>query len=169
MEGAPLEGPEPPQDRWVAVGALAGMALIFACFLGWHHWRKLSPHWTQRDLFWIYAHQSQPDEPIGAYQMNWRGEQFYSKNKVREIMRQEPPFATLSEFVRGPGARTWVLVEQARLANLRQALGSLGRLKVVEPRNNKFVLAIIEKAEEQQPPPPMPVPPQPAGPIGVPP
>jgi 4-amino-4-deoxy-L-arabinose transferase-like glycosyltransferase len=168
MEGAPLQSPEPPQDRVVAVSALLGVALIFACFLGWYHWRKLSPHWTQRDLFWIYYHQSQPDEPIGAYQMNWRGEQFYSKNTVREIARQEAPLATLSDFVRGPGARKWILVEQARLGNLRQALGGLGRLKVIEARNNKFALATIEKTEEQQPPPPL-LQPQPTGPIGVPP
>jgi len=59
-------------------------------------------------------------------------------------------------------------VEQARLGSLRQALGGMGRLKVVEARNNKFVLATIEKAEDPQAPPPL-LQPQPAGPIGAPP
>src|SRR5438270_246018 len=123
---------EAPQDRTVTVLALVGLSLAFAVFLGWYHWRKLSPHWTQRDLFWEYYHQSQPDEPIGAYQMNWRGEQFYSKNTVREIVRQIPPMSTLAEFMSGPGARKWILVEQTRLGNLRQALGGTGRLRVGE-------------------------------------
>src|SRR5437660_8087964 len=95
----PAAAPEAPQDRLVTAWALVGVALAFAVFLGWFHWRKLSPHWSQRDLFWIYYHQSQPDEPIGAYQMNWRGEQFYSKNTVREIVRQGPPMCTLPEFI----------------------------------------------------------------------
>jgi hypothetical protein len=168
MEGAPLTAPEAPQDRLVAVSALVGVAVAFAIFLGWFHWRKLSPHWTQRDLFWTYYHQSQPDEPIGAYQMNWRGEQFYSKNIVREVARQGAPVCTLAEFVNGPGARKWLLVEQARLGSLRQALGNTARLKVVESRNNKFALTVVEKTtEKQEAPPPLLQAPQ--GPIGVPP
>jgi hypothetical protein len=170
MEGAPLLGPEAPQDRLVAVCALVGLALSFALFLGWYHWRKLSPHWTQRDLFWTYYHQSEPDEPIGAYQMNWRGEQFYSKNTVREIVRQEAPMCTLPDFLNGPGKRKWILVEQGRLGGLRQAIGNAGRLKVVEARNNKFALTVVEKSsdEKPQPPPPLLQPP-PQGPFGAPP
>jgi hypothetical protein len=160
---------EAAQDRQVAVTALVGLALAFAVFLGWYHWRKLSPHWTQRDLFWEYYHQSQPDEPIGAYQMNWRGEQFYSKNTVREIVRQGAPMCTLAEFMNGPGARKWILVEQARLGNLRQALGGMGKLRVVESRNNKFALTVVEKTEEKQPPPIPLKPEQPTGHVGAPP
>ncbi|TMA43032.1 MAG: winged helix-turn-helix transcriptional regulator [Deltaproteobacteria bacterium] len=48
----------------------------------------------------------------------------------------------------GPGQRKWFLVEQSRLNGLRQALGG-ARLKVVESRNNKFVLAVAERAEEK--------------------
>ena len=154
----------------MTVLALVGLSLALAVFLGWYHWRKLSPHWTQRDLFWEYYHQSQPDEPIGAYQMNWRGEQFYSKNTVREIVRQSPPMSTLAEFISGPGARKWILVEQARLGNLRQALGGSGRLRVVESRNNKFALTVLEKSSDEKQAPPVPLKPEtPQGPIGVPP
>jgi hypothetical protein len=170
LEGEPLTTPEPPQDRNVTVLALCGLALAFAVFCGWVHWRKLSPHWTQRDLFWEYFHQSTPDEPIGAYQMNWRGEQFYSKNTVREIARQGMPMTTLKEFIEGPGARKWVLVEQARLSPLRQAVGTSAKLKVIEQRNNKFALVTLER-DEKQPPPLLtaPAPEKQQGPIGAPP
>ena len=150
FEGAPLTSPEAPQDRNVAALALVSLAVVFAAWCGWYHWRKLSQHWTQRDLFWEYYHQSQPDEPIGAYQMNWRGETFYSKNMVRQVGRAAPS-VSLPDFVNGPGARKWVLVEQARLGPLRSALGGMGRLRVVEARNNKFVLAVLEKSEEKTP------------------
>jgi len=149
MNGAQLATVEAAQDRNVAAIALCGLALAFAIFNGWFHWRKLSPHWTQRDLFWTYFHESQPGEPIGAYQMNWRGEQFYSKNTVREISRQALPMTSLSEFVNGPGARKWVLVEQARVNALRTALGTTAKLKIVESRNNKFALGTIERDEKQ--------------------
>lgn len=153
LEGAPLAGDEAPQDRGVAVLSLLGLALAFAVFCGWFQWRRLSPHWTQRDLFWIYDHESDPSEPIGAYQMNWRGETFYSKNTVRQVGRPQPPSATLPEFVKEPGARKWFLVEQARLGSLRQALGAGARLRVVEARNNKFVLAVLEPSGGKEPAP----------------
>jgi hypothetical protein len=150
MQGAPLTAAEPPQDRNVAVWSLVLVALAFAIFCGWFHWRRLSPHWTQRDLFWEYYHQSTPDEPIGAYLMNWRGETFYSRNTVRQVGRAAPS-ATLQDFLNGPGARKWMLVEQARLAALRGAIGGSARLRVVESRNIKFVLTLLEKPEEKQP------------------
>jgi len=150
MRGAPLTAAEAPQDRNVAAWSLISVALAFAIFCGWFHWRRLSPHWTQRDLFWEYYHQSTPDEPIGAYLMNWRGETFYSRNTVRQVGRAAPA-ATLQDFLNGPGARKWLLVEQARLGALRGALGGNARLRVVESRNNKFALTLLEKPEEKQP------------------
>jgi 4-amino-4-deoxy-L-arabinose transferase-like glycosyltransferase len=138
--GAGSERKEEPQDRTIVLVALAGLAAAFALYLGWFHFRALSPHWTQRDLFWEYYQESTPDEPIGAYLMNWRGETFYSRNQVRQLKDQ----GKLQEFIAGPGARKWLLVEQARLAGLRQALGNSVRLRVIESRNNKFVLAIAE-------------------------
>src|SRR5207244_2255395 len=125
---------------------LVGLALCLAVFLGWFHWRRLSVHWTQRDLFWAYHQDSTPDEPIAAYQMNWRGETFYSKNTVRQISRSGPPMTTLPEFLAGPGKRKWILVEQGRLGLLRQQMGATHRLRVVESKNNKFALTVIEPA-----------------------
>jgi len=147
MGGAPLTNQESRQDRSIVLGSLVGLAVAFAIFLGWFHWRALSPHWTQRDLFWEYYHQSTPDEPIGAYLMNWRGETFYSKNRVRQLKENQK----LSEFMAGPGDRKWLLVEQARLMALRQALGPSVRLRVVESRNNKFALAVAERREDAHP------------------
>ena len=150
MEGAPLLTVESSQDRSILVGSLTALAVAFAIFLGWFHWRALSPHWTQRDLFWEYYHQSTPDEPIGAYLMNWRGETFYSKNRVRQL--RDNANQKLSEFMAGPGDRKWLLVENSRLTALRTALGPSVRLRVVESRNNKFALTVAERREPQASP-----------------
>ena len=152
MDGTPLGSTESPQDRAVVLGSLVALAVALAIFLGWFHWRALSPHWTQRDLFWEYYHQSAPEEPIGAYLMNWRGETFYSRNRVRQLKENQK----LAEFMAGPGDRKWLLVEQARLTALRTALGPSVRLRVVESRNNKFALTVAEKREQAQPPGPAP-------------
>jgi 4-amino-4-deoxy-L-arabinose transferase-like glycosyltransferase len=144
LGGAPLESAEAPQDRQVLVRSLLLCGLAFSLLLGWSYWRRMSPHWTQRDLFYLYYSESRPDEPIGAYQMNWRGETFYSRNTVREIGRPSPPSIAMPDFLASPGERKWVLVEQARLAGLRQAVQPGHRVRVVEGRNNKFALVAVE-------------------------
>ncbi len=144
LDGGPIGTSESPQDRKVLIGTLCTTAVLLACFLGWVHWRQLSVHWTQRDLFWTYYQQSTPDEPIAAYQMNWHGETFYSKNQARQIARANEPMISIPDYLSSPGKRHWFLVEQGRLNGLRQAIGNLARLRVVEPRNVKFVLAVAE-------------------------
>ena len=153
MNGAPLSTIESRQDRSLLVLSLMGLALCFAIFLGWFHWRRMSVHWTQRDLFWAYYQDSTPDEPIAAYQMNWRGEQFYSKNTVREIGRALGPLVSLPDFLNGPGKRKWLLCEQGRLQAMRQALGPGFRARVVESKHNKFALTVVEPVAPPPPPP----------------
>ena len=144
LNGELLADEEAKQDRRVVVGTVLATAVALAIFFGWFHWRQLSVHWTQRDLFWTYLQQSSPDEPIAAYQMNWRGETFYSRNTVRQIGRSVEPMLSLGDYLSSPGKRKWFLVEQSRLSSLRQAIGSAARLRVVESRNIKFALAVAE-------------------------
>jgi hypothetical protein len=61
--------------------ALASV-MVFALWFNWSHWVQLSHQWTQRDQFWRYYKDRNPDEPIAAFLMNWRGETFYSRNTV---------------------------------------------------------------------------------------
>ncbi|MCI0571962.1 MAG: glycosyltransferase family 39 protein [Myxococcaceae bacterium] len=114
----------------------AGLAL----WLGWVHWVDLSHHWTQRDLFWRYYRQRQPDEPITAFYMNWRGETFYSRNTVKQIKDQ----AQMRQFAAQPG-REWALVEHNRLNLLRSAVGPDKVITLIDrDLNNKFVLVTID-------------------------
>ena len=141
--GAPIERPEPAQDRLVVVAAALALALCFSFYLGWSYWRRMSPQWTQRDFFYLYYHESQPDEPIGAYLMNWRGETFYSHNTVRQLGGEKE---SLLNFMAAPGKKKWLLVEQGRLAGMRQLLQPKYSVKVVEARNIKFALVTAELA-----------------------
>jgi hypothetical protein len=118
-------------------------ALCFACWFNWNHWVKLSHHWTQRDLFWRYYRQHRPGEPIAAFQMNWRGETFYSRNTVEQF-RVGDANVRLRNFVAQPG-REWVLVEHGRLPTLTSAVGADKRVTIIDRDiNNKFVLVTVD-------------------------
>ena len=124
------------RSRRALVGALVAVATVFALYVSWYHWRELTPHWSQRDLFWTYlAERRSPDEPIVAYLMNWRGETFYSRNLVRQVQDA----ARMKEVAARPG-RTWVIVERARYGALRQAVGPGPRLRIADRSTNKFFL-----------------------------
>ncbi|MDQ3264060.1 MAG: hypothetical protein M3Y59_10420 [Myxococcota bacterium] len=128
--------------QW-ATGGFAGLALLFALWLSWSHWVDLSHHWTQRDLFWRYAAQRREGEPIAAYLMDWKGETFYSRNRVVQI-KPGREAAQLRELFSQPG-RVWILVEHSRLPVLYRMVGSARRLTPIDPRvNNKFVLVVAE-------------------------
>jgi 4-amino-4-deoxy-L-arabinose transferase-like glycosyltransferase len=126
--------------RTLLFGSFGLLTVLFAFWFNWHHWVELSHHWTQRDLFWRYYEQRKPDEPIAAFLMNWRGETFYSKNRVKQIRDN----ARMSVYASQPG-REWALVEHNRLNILRTAVGVDKRVTLIDRNiNNKFVLVTIE-------------------------
>jgi hypothetical protein len=100
----------------------------------------VAQHWTQRELFRTYlAERRSPDEPIVAYFMNWRGETFYSRNRVRQV----PDAARMKELAARPG-RIWIIVERARYDALRQAVGDGPKLRIADRSTNKFFLVAME-------------------------
>ncbi|MBI5548497.1 MAG: glycosyltransferase family 39 protein [Deltaproteobacteria bacterium] len=122
-------------------GTFAALALAFAGYLSWVHWEKLTPHWTQRELFWTYFHErGSPNEPIIAYYMNWRGETFYSSNQVRQIKDNSHWDDVLAQK-----GRFWVLVEQSRFAGMKTSIESKGRsVRIEDKTSNKFYLASVQ-------------------------
>lgn len=127
------------RGRLSVVGALAILAAVFAIYTSGYHWRKLSPHWSQRDLFWTYHQKSTADEPLVAYQMNWRGETFYSRNTIRQVREA----TDIRRYVARPG-REWALVEHGRLDRLKKTIGPQYKVKVVDRTSNKFLLVSID-------------------------
>jgi 4-amino-4-deoxy-L-arabinose transferase-like glycosyltransferase len=142
------------RSRRGMAAALGGIAASFAIWVSWLHWRELSPHWSQRDLFRTYlAERGSPDEPVVAYYMNWKGETFYSRNLVRQVQDN----ARMKEIAARPGP-VWVLVERARYNNLKSALGPAAKLRIADRSTNKFWLVEVTDAGPA-PPPAQPSPP----------
>jgi 4-amino-4-deoxy-L-arabinose transferase-like glycosyltransferase len=129
------------RDRRLLFSSFLVATLTFTLWFNWKHWVDLSHNWTQRDLFWRYYDLRQPEEPITAFLMNWRGETFYSRNKVKQIKDN----GRMAQYAALPG-RKWALVEHHRLGILKTAVGSTRTVTVMttQEMNNKFLLVAID-------------------------
>ncbi len=135
--------------RRAVAGALLAVALAFGIWVSWFHWRELSPHWSQRDLFWTWlAQRGSPAEPVAAWYMNWRGETFYSRNLVRQIQDA----GELRDWAARAG-RAWVVTERSRLQSLRAALPPGRRARVADRSSVKYYLVAVEEAPAGPEPP----------------
>jgi hypothetical protein len=93
------------------VGRAAAFAWV-ALALAWATWGldvylpAASRHWGQRDVIAAYyANRAGPAEPIAAYQMNWKGENFYTANGIAQ-------FGTPSQAPGGPTLASWLVDER---------------------------------------------------------
>jgi 4-amino-4-deoxy-L-arabinose transferase-like glycosyltransferase len=130
-----------PVIRQVALRAFLGAAIAFAVWSLDVYLIDLSPHWGQRELFHAYyEHRGGPDEPVIAWQMNWKGENFYTGNRVYAFVDLDN--RRLQEWAREhPGQRVWFVLEHGRLSNLRTVLRGATIEAVTDERlDNKFVL-----------------------------
>jgi len=107
-------------------GSLVVSSILLAGWISWVHWPLVALHWTQREVFVAWKDESPgPDEPLVAWRMNWRGETFYGRNRVREVI--DP--ARMREVSARPG-RLWVVTEAERIPSLESAVGGAKRLRV---------------------------------------
>ena len=125
-----------------AAGTIAGVALALAAWLSFGHWREVVPHWSQRDAFaTLRAERPAPDEVVVAWRMNWKGETFYGRNEVREVL--DP--ARMREVASRPG-RLWVVTEEERIPSLAGAVGKGKRLRVAGPPSGRYRLVELSDA-----------------------
>ncbi len=145
-------------SRMARTGA-TGIAVVSVLALVWNCWVldrfmvDISPHWSQKHVFATYYRlRKGPEEPVIAWMMYWRGENFYTCNQIYDH-RVDPGEKTvflgdrntekLQEYVRNhPGRRMFFLIERHRLESLRSLLPEAARptLEVVDDSNNKVFL-----------------------------
>jgi hypothetical protein len=107
----------------------------------------VAPHWGQHDILAAYyADRSGPQEPFVAYQMNWKGENFYTGNKVPAFVSSGAPFASWLKKQRESGVRAvYVVTEHGRVGGLKNEIKGQSYKEVTTPTlNNKFVLVRAE-------------------------
>jgi 4-amino-4-deoxy-L-arabinose transferase-like glycosyltransferase len=135
----------PRARRWAALG-LSAAALGFALWGLEGYLPKVAPHWGQHELVEVY-HRARASEvePLAAFNMNWKGENFYTGNRVA-VFPAGGRIATWIEGRRQAGARSiFFLTEHGRVAALRREVGEpKGFDMLTDARlDNKFVLVRV--------------------------
>ena len=133
--------------RWrsTAVRATAGIAIAF-CAWGLNvYMEDLAGHWGLRDLAArYYAERQGPDEPLLAWQMNWKGENFYTGNRVYAFAETDNK-RIKKWFSDNEGRRVYVVLERKRLARFEKLVPGREVRELSTTRdNNKFVLVTLE-------------------------
>jgi 4-amino-4-deoxy-L-arabinose transferase-like glycosyltransferase len=124
--------------------------LLIATSLIWAVWGldvylvKASPHWGQREVIEEYFKmRGNAEEPIVAYQMNWKGENFYTGNRIPAFVSSGTTFTNWIKQQQDKGIKTiWFVTEHSRTSALKNEAGSPKVFETVTDKrlNNKFCL-----------------------------
>jgi 4-amino-4-deoxy-L-arabinose transferase-like glycosyltransferase len=109
---------------------------------------KTAPHWGQREtVLAYYAHRSGPREPLVSYQMNWKGENFYTGNRTPAFVASGQKFKDWIEEQKRQGVNVMYFTsEHGRVGALKNEVGADKKLDVITTPelNNKFMIARVE-------------------------
>jgi hypothetical protein len=128
-------------SNFVAAALVAG--ILFAVFAVQVHFNRASQHWSQRNLLNTYYEMRKGDEPLIAYQMDWKGETFYGRNNDVQVKKSG---ADLKKLVERAG-REFVLVQADRFGGMKSALGKdyEAKITVVNRSNVKWYLVLVDE------------------------
>jgi len=131
-----------------AVVAFCAFALVFAVWGVDVYMVKTSPHWGQHEVIEAYYKDRKgPDEPLVAYQMNWKGENFYTGNRIPAFVSSGATFQTwLKKQKDEKGTKVmYFITEHSRLGGLRGEVGAKSYKELTDKALcNKFILVRAE-------------------------
>ncbi|HVY25599.1 MAG TPA: glycosyltransferase family 39 protein [Polyangiaceae bacterium] len=141
-----------PQLRRVTATFVVGVGVVFCAFTLWIYLPALAPHYGQRELVLAYyAARHGPEEPLVAYQMNWKGENFYTGNRLPAFVSTGAKFKKWLKAQRKAGKQVlYFLSEHGRIGTLKSELGPSYRVETLTNRrlNNKFALVRVRPADQ---------------------
>jgi 4-amino-4-deoxy-L-arabinose transferase-like glycosyltransferase len=133
--------------RPIAARMLLALGLIFGAWTLDLYFPRTAPHWGQRETIEAYfRNRRSADEPIVGYQMNWKGENFYTGNHLAAFVSTGERFKQWVREQRDRGVRTFFFVaEHGRVAGLKAELGNPTQVETLIDRrtNNKFTLVRV--------------------------
>jgi len=137
-----------PRWRRHALALFAVVAVVWAAWGIDVYLVKAAPHWGQREtILAYYAARKGPEEPFVAYQMNWKGENFYTGNRVPAFVSTGAKFKAWVAEQKKKGVKVmFFTTEHTRVSALKAELGTVKNFSVLTTRelNNKFTLARAE-------------------------
>jgi 4-amino-4-deoxy-L-arabinose transferase-like glycosyltransferase len=130
-----------------AVAAMGAFALLWGLWGLDVYMTKTAPHWGQHEVIAAYyANRASPDELLVAYQMNWKGENFYTGNRVPAFVSTGSTFTTWLKQKRDQGAKVmYFITEHGRVGGLKSEVAAKTYREVTDKTLcNKFVLVRAE-------------------------
>ncbi len=131
-----------------------GAALLGVTALGSSVWAldlylvQLAPHWGEREaMSAYYAARRGPEEPLATYQLNWKGDRFYSGGQAAYFGNSGEAFQAWLAAERVGGHRTvYLTTEQGRLRVLERELGEGPTFNVLVPptASNRFTMTRLD-------------------------
>lgn len=137
-----------PRLRRASMFALSGLAVLVTCWMLNVYMIDISPHWGQREtISEYYLRRAGPEEPLVAFQLNWKGENFYTGNNVPAFVSSGKRFTSWVEKEKKKGVGVmFFITEHSRVGTLKRELGSGAKVELLTDKalNDKFVLARAE-------------------------
>ncbi len=127
--------------------ALLAFAMVWTVWGTDVYMVKVAPHWGQREILAAYyANRAGPNEPVVAYQMNWKGENFYSSNEIPAFVSSGGTFTTWIKGQRDKGVKViYFVTEHGRIGGLKGEVQGKSYREITDKTvNNKFVLVRAE-------------------------
>jgi 4-amino-4-deoxy-L-arabinose transferase-like glycosyltransferase len=139
----------------LAIRVVRSQVVLLTCALAfvWAGWGldvymvQTAPHWGQREVIAAYyADRASPDERLVAYQMNWKGENFYTGNHLPVFVSTGAAFTSWLKGQRDAGARVmYFITEFGRQGGLKGEVGAKSLREITDKTLcNKFVLVRAE-------------------------
>jgi len=134
--------------RRAAVLGFATLSVLAAAWVVDVYFVQISPHWGQREtIMTYYRRRASPEEPLIAYQLNWKGENFYTGNKIPAFVSSGKRFTEWVESQKKSGVTVmFFTTEHSRVGSLTRELGQTKKFELLTTPelNDKFVLARAE-------------------------
>ncbi|HLK41075.1 MAG TPA: hypothetical protein VKU41_30195, partial [Polyangiaceae bacterium] len=130
-----------------AVAAMCTLGVVWAFWGLDVYMEKTAQHWGQHEVIAAYyADRASADEKLIAYQMNWKGENFYTGNRIPAFVSTGSTFTTWLKKERDAGVKVmYFITEHGRIGGLKSEVQAKAYREVTDKvLCNKFVLVRAE-------------------------
>lgn len=130
-----------------AVVAFAAFAFVWAVWGTDVYMVKTAQHWGQHEVIEAYYRDRKgPEEQLVAYQMNWKGENFYTGNRIPAFVSSGANFTNWLKKEKDKGAKVMYFVtEHGRTGGLRSEVNAKSYKEITDRTTcNKFVVVRAE-------------------------
>jgi 4-amino-4-deoxy-L-arabinose transferase-like glycosyltransferase len=133
--------------RWRMRAAMVfgGVAVVCSTMLTSGYLVRASSDGGQRGVYEAYYRSKGGDSaPLVAYQLNWKGESFYTGNNVAIFISSGASMRTYVEARKQSGAGTvYFVTERSRVAGLRSELGAVRSFSEMTDRSVSYEFSLV--------------------------